>query len=453
MSNALRLPPLHLLACPRCGADINSGLAPSEQSCHHCEQTFFDLDGMPCWFQVGEGQRQLWQSLYGLALQQSKHNFRLTEQQSPNDLLPSSQQRIQTIQKANRQIIEDVKELLDGVGLTPEIAPEFANYDASRMLQYFELLLRDWAWDDAVTPGENENITELKRVRTALASSNHILGDTLVMGAGAGRLSWDIQCQLHPTSTIALDTNPVLISAAHRLVAQQKPWHLTELQPNPQAGREPKHRWQLRADPGDEQSHNRWFAMAANAWSPPLKAGAFDTIVTPWFIDVNGKEVRTLIAQVQRLLKPGGLWLNTGPLLYGTDIPYYRRYSTTEIIELVTLAGFKPLYENVETTPYLKTPLSAQLRTEQVWTFTAQAPLADSALPVSTPPAWILLPHLPIPALQIARPSDPALQHLLNLIDGKRSVNDIAAQLAPNLEKGKDPVALVQTIFMEYFLN
>ena len=453
MPTELRLPPRHLLACPRCGAGCGEGLDPDAQTCHNCRQSFFDLAGMPCWFNAGKTQLLLWQSLYGIALQQAERNFALSERELPRyDLPPRGRARMQAMQRANRQIIEDVKALLDEAGLRPEIAPEFANYDASRMLQYFELLLRDWAWDAEIPAPANENTLELQRLQNALAQIETPLGHTLVMGAGAGRLSWDIQRELQPESTIALDTNPVLISAAHRLVAQQKPWHLTELQPNPQAGLAPMRRWQMAASAGTAEQRSRWFALAANAWNPPLQAGSLDSVITPWFIDVNGKEVRTLIAQVQKLLKPGGLWINTGPLLYGTDITPTRRYTAEEIVELMQLAGFTVEYQNFAVSPYLKTPLSQQTRTEQVWTFVARAPQAGQALPVSDPPAWILLPHLPIPPLQIALPDDPVLQHLLALVDGRRSLNDIAAQLAPNLDKDQNPLHLVQAVFMEYLL-
>ena len=453
----LRLPPRHLLACPRCGAGCDAGLDAERQVCGKCQLNFFDLAGMPCWFNVGQAQLRLWQSLYGIALQQAEQNFRREEEGLPlYDLPPRGHERMRQAQAANRQIIEDVKNLLDGVGLVPQIDAEFANYDASRMLQYFELLLRDWAWDAAVPPAENENHLELQRLRRAVAQTGIPLGDTLVLGAGAGRLSWDIQRALHPSCTLALDTNPVLISAAHRLIALRQNWQLTELQPNPQAGFPPLRRWQLAAEPGSEDDHARWFALAANGWSPPLRAGSLDTVITPWFLDVNGREVRALIAQVQKLLKPGGIWLNTGPLLYGTDIPPMRRYTTAEIVELVEFAGFTLEYQDLAVSPYLKTPLSAQLRTEQVWTFAARAPTPDApgqkAPQRAQPPAWILLTHLPIPQLPIAPPDDPALQQLLKLVDGRRSVNDIAAQLAANLGPDQNPVHLVQTVFMEYLL-
>lgn len=454
MNQKLRLPPEYLLACPNCGADVHSGLDLEAQACSACNHQFFDLAGMPCWFAVGQAQRTLWESLYGLALQQAERNFALTEQAFPKyDLLPSTRARAEQIQLGNRQIIADLRALLDGMGLEPKISPEFADYDASRMLQYFELLLRDWAWDPAVAENQNENALELARVQKALAAVPSTLGHTLVLGAGAGRLSWDIQCHLQPESTIALDTNPVLISAAHRLVALQQPWQMTELPPNPQAGKPEIQRWQLKADPATAQARERWFAVAANAWRPPFKNGAFDTVITPWFIDVNGKDVRTLIAQVQKLLKPGGLWINTGPLLYGSDISPVRRYTTDEIVQYLALAGFEVCYQSLQETPYLKTPLSAQLRTEQVWTFVARAPELSAPMPETYPPAWIILPHLPIPVLTAPVPADPVLQHLAGLVDGKRSVNDIAQQLAPKLGKEEDPVALVQTVFMEYLLR
>lgn len=452
----LHLPPIDLLACPQCGATSGSGLDASAQRCQGCGSTFFDLAGMPCWFRDGEQQKRVWQNLFGLTLAQSKTNLEVAEMELQQcDLLPQVRERLEKTYRANERLIEAFAELMEDAGMTPELVPELSHQDPGPMLQYFELLMRDWGWDTLAGEAESGNAAELRRVNQAIAKAGlDELGAVLVLGAGAGRLSYDIHTHFKPRCTLALDNNPLLINAAHRLVTLKKNWQLPEIQANPQDGYQPLKDWTLQMPPGDAD-HSQWFALAADAWHPPLRTTSFDVIVTPWFIDVNGREVRDLIAQVSRLLKPGGYWINTGPLLYSKHQPLSQQYSHDEIRTLLRLAGFTLQSDAVETTAYLKTPLAAQGRYEQMWTFAAQAP---NAAAVQTPedeglPAWVVLPHLPIPVFANAQAQEhPVLAHILSLVDGNRSIFDLAALMAPNLGPNQDPVAMMKSVFVEYLL-
>ncbi|MDZ7923817.1 MAG: hypothetical protein U5M23_07090 [Marinagarivorans sp.] len=465
----IKSPPAHLLACPNCQAPVHEqqGFIPAQNHCSACQQTFFDLSGMPCWFDVGLAQQQLWQTLYAKAIALGESNLEKSQSLDTRAMLASSQRRYQLIEQTNQSIVKAIDTLLGEAGLSKKIDPDFAKHDASRMLQYFELLLRDWAWDSEITAENNENARELERIAKAInASRPHLgeawqLGDIWVIGAGAGRLSWDMHAQLRTQgdqgSTIALDTNPVLITLAHRLLSQQKPWQLAELHPNPQRQLPLAKVWDIQPPKVEGERAKNWYAVAANAWRPPLQAGSFDTLVTPWFMDVNGREVKDLIAQVQKYLKPGGLWLNTGPLLYSPDIPDHLRYSHDEIIELIELAGFTVLYQNSVKSLYLNTPLSDEERIDQVWTFAAIAPTANTVQPTTaegTAPAWIILPHLPIPTdLKLNTHGNPILEHLAAQVNGHNSLNTIAEQMRKNLGEGKDPVAVVRNAFLEYLLG
>jgi hypothetical protein len=466
----VKAPPAHLLACPNCQApahlhDQKQGFIAEQNRCSACQQSFFDLQGMPCWFDVGLVQQQLWQTLFAKAIQLGEANLEKSQSLDTSAMLASSQRRYQLIEQSNQSIVKAIDHLLSEAGLSKKIHPDFAKHDASRMLQYFELLLRDWAWDNAISAENNENSRELERISQAInACRAHLnndiqLGDVWVMGAGAGRLSWDMHTLLRApddtSSTIALDTNPVLITLAHRLVSEQKAWQLTELHPNPQRHLPLAKVWDIQppADAGERAQH--WYAVAANAWRPPLKAASFDTLVTPWFMDVNGREVKHLIAQVQKYLKPGGLWLNTGPLLYSPDIPDQLRYSHDEIIELVELAGFTVVYQNSVKSLYLNTPLSDEERVDQIWTFAAIAPQADwqPEPKEDHTPAWIILPHIAIPAdTHLNSHDNPVLEHLAAQVDGHNSINTIAEQMRANLSADKDPVAMVRNAFLQYLL-
>lgn len=64
----------------------------------------------------------------------------------------------------------------------------------------------------------------------------------------------------------------------------------------------------------------------------------YDIIVTLFFID-TARNLVSYIENIHRLLRPGGRWINLGPLLYGTG-PFVQ-LSLDEIIELSERVGFE----------------------------------------------------------------------------------------------------------------
>lgn len=68
------------------------------------------------------------------------------------------------------------------------------------------------------------------------------------------------------------------------------------------------------------------------------QGGHYDIIVTHFFID-TARNLISYFDTIQFLLKPGGKWLNFGPLLYGTG-PFVQ-LSLDEIIAVVKEMGFE----------------------------------------------------------------------------------------------------------------
>ena len=65
--------------------------------------------------------------------------------------------------------------------------------------------------------------------------------------------------------------------------------------------------------------------------------GYFDVVVTHFFID-TARNLMAYFDTISRVLKPGGRWINFGPLLYGTG-PFVQ-LSLDEIISVVEAMGF-----------------------------------------------------------------------------------------------------------------
>lgn len=66
--------------------------------------------------------------------------------------------------------------------------------------------------------------------------------------------------------------------------------------------------------------------------------GQYDIIVTLFFID-TARSLISYLETIHRLLRPGGRWINLGPLLYGTS-PFVQ-LSLDEIVALSARIGFE----------------------------------------------------------------------------------------------------------------
>ena len=123
------------------------------------------------------------------------------------------------------------------------------------LTNYYVNLHRDWAW------GEEENAAGLAEIVAVLGGSARGLGRTLVHGAGAGRLAYDLHAAGDAPLTVATDFNPLLLFVAREMFAGRS----LELYEFPIAPRGVEDHAVLRrlASPGPAR-------RASNSW-PPMR--------------------------------------------------------------------------------------------------------------------------------------------------------------------------------------
>lgn len=436
-----------LLRCPNCGGHVEKVRA-GEIECAGCKTDFFSLGTTVCMFPAGRHQKTLWEHQAAVMQASGDHSLSyIQEAMSRYDLTSSTRQRLLDNHHALELSQNTTLALLRDVGIRAQFNEQMKHVDPGNLTEYWDLILQDWAWDRCLNSEytANENTAARDRI-LSVAKSQPQPKKLLVLGAGAARLSWDLHCHLNPECTIALDSNPLMLSVAERLIKQQQPLVLGEFKKFPQLDRVSTIRWQV--DPvADLEGHRHsWFSLAANAWRVPLQLHSFDMIITPWFIDVNGGDMRDTIALISRLLKPGGEWLNMGPLLFSRNLPLQLKYQASEIKEYIDLAGFTLEKERVDRVSCLASPLEVRRRYEQLWTFSATAPVVPGlAAPANA--AWLIMHHLPVPRdAYIPLERNPVVDAILSLIDGQRSINDICRVLAPELPQGLPPKDVVVTL-------
>lgn len=285
-------------------------------------------------------------------------------------------------------------------------------------LAYYANVHRDWCW------GEQENAASLEMVRAAFGA--RAPGHTLVLGAGAGRLAYDVHELLGPSLTVAADINPLLLLVAQRMFAGES----LQLHEFPLAPRDLESFAVRRTLAAPRAARPGLRAVFADARQPPFAPASFDSVVTPWLVDVIDADFAALAAAVNRLLRPGGVWICTGTLFFERADPA-QAYSGTEVREIVRAAGFEEPAFHERRGPYLISPASRHARHEDVVTFAVTKLVETSPVPTQGS-AWLEDPRRPVPLSAAVEHRTLALRiegYVASLVDGRHSVTDIAERL------------------------
>jgi hypothetical protein len=169
--------------------------------------------------------------------------------------------------------------------------------------------------------------------------------------------------------------------------------------------------------------------VLGDALRTPFAAGSFDTVVTPWLIDVVSEDLAVFATRVNRLLKDNGRWLNFGSLTFD-DPARSRCYSPEETKAIVAESGFSDPYVSQATIPYMCSPASRHGRREKVFTFSAYKERdAGNVERHRALPDWIVTGKEPVPLTQSFRTQAMTTQiysFIMSLIDGKRSIEEMA---------------------------
>ncbi len=316
----------------------------------------------------------------------------------------------------------------------PRLGPEAA----SSVLQQYENVFRDWAW------GENEVQRQWDVLKPMLPTVG--VRCVAVYGAGAGRLAAQLHEHVAPARTFALDINPLPLIIAGR-ITQGETLELPEFPVAPRDEEQVAVLHKLRAARPCPEGLTFVFA---DALTPPFAPASLDVVVTPWFIDTVGVELAVTLSAINRALRVGGHWLNLGPLLFNGSTR--GQHAIGEVLDIAAATGFEVLVHGQYDAPYFRSPHSASSRHEAQYWFSA-CKRADAVRPErpSRQPAWLRDTQLPVPTSQQISDlhrSSLFTMGVLSMVDGKRSIVDMAAQLA---RAWNQPPGSVETHLRSFF--
>lgn len=419
---------IELTACPRCD---KTPLSKRDQHyyCAACKTEFPLVGGIPWLFADPEASLGEWRNRLHFELQSLAHEVqRLDGELKSNSLSALSKKRLLHQKEATDSHRNSLRQILAPIDIQ-SMSASYESYLALRtrlpsdqgLHTYYANLHRDWCW------GDEENEASLRQIQKVAAESDggSSLGNTLVLGAGACRLAYDIHMQMEADSTIAVDFNPLLLLIAQKIMRGEKP----ELFEFPIAPKSIEDFAVLRELSAPSPVKENFHLVLGDVLRPSFAAGQFDTVVTPWLIDIISEEFSVFSQRINTLLKPGGRWINFGSLAFDSPVRA-RRYSREEALELLEENGFAKPNTLEETIPYMCSPASRHGRMETVLTFAAtkakniKAPARHTALP-----DWIVTGKEPVPLLDSFRTQAMTTQiymFIMSLIDGKRTIKDMA---------------------------
>lgn len=410
------------LACPRC--DIALAATAEGLHCKGCRTDYPLLDGLPFLFADPGVALDEWRQRYHARLRDIDTRVAALTAALPRARVAATEQRLKHERAALQAHRAELEALLASLDTTA-LAADHSTYLALRtrlpgdqgLVTYYANLHRDWCWGDA----ENKSAATL--VSDAIGADGP--GDLLVLGAGGGRLAYDLHQRFAHPLTVALDFNPLLMLAADRL-ARGESLPLHEFPLAPASGADAAVARALSA-PAASRAGLQW--LIGNALRAPFKSHSFDTLVTPWLVDVLDEPLELQARRWNQLLRPGGRWVWFGSHVFRNADPA-QRLGIEESQAIIAEQGFDTP-QLVETEiPYMVSPANRHARHERVVVMTmtktgkVKAPARHVALP-----DWLVRGDQPVPVTQSFQTQGAASRihgFLFALIDGKRSLEDMA---------------------------
>lgn len=266
-----------------------------------------------------------------------------------------------------------IKALAAAAGAEPH-ADEGGSY-----LTTLSYLQRDWGWSPE---GESELATLEGLLFAQLKELTTEADSILVLGAGAGRVAWDLR-QLYG-QVYATDMSLTMAYQFYQLLSGDLEFFelsANNLRRSTDAVR--RHVASLRprgSGEGAPGSCDNLSYFIGDAQNIPLPNHSLSAIISIYFTDLV--PLRNLLPEVKRTLKAGGLFVHIGPLEYHF-IDLNDSLAADEIKSVFTRNGFTIVYEAEIPAAHLRSSASMAARLFDNWFFVAYYDTSSSAPPPS----------------------------------------------------------------------
>ncbi len=229
---------------------------------------------------------------------------------------------------------------------------------------------RDWAWEAHT---EREVATTMGTLFEQIDEFASDLETALVPGAGTGRFACEIAGKYR--NCLALDASFHMVHDFYNLLKHEVRLFEVNLRRSVVRTEDVVQEHRLSLDPPTDKrisevlSAGEFSFFVGDALDVPLPDESISAIISVYFIDIV--PVRPLLREVRRLLKPGGLFLNFGPLRYSTK-DVNGMLSGEELLSLFNISGFEILADTTVTNTQFACPANITSLLSHNFVFTAR---------------------------------------------------------------------------------
>ena len=430
-----------LLRCPRCqsklDAETSANAALERLWCERCSQSYPALLGVPLVTARPSEWRERWEKGLGLfaeAMLRAEKELQVAF--FDEELSDRSQNRVRQVIGALGQHREEVLALMSRAGIQAKAPPQPTDKQPRGPGEYspetyFSHILRDYGWQ----PEVDEVAVSWGRLRQVLPP-DFKPGNTLVLGAGTGRLAWQFASEFgDAASVLAIDVNPLPFIVTQLLMAGEAV-SLTELPAHPKRSNQVAVTRKLACA---LPPTSRLSLLLADGLEPPVAPGRWDTVIAPWFVDEVPTDAAVVPELARTLLREGGSFICVGPFLYdNAHTKPFLRYCADEFVDHVRQAGFEVTVAKYDAESYMASPLSSHTRVEYVLYLHTRKDSARRVVPPEAPSylkpgTGASLPIPLLPGLGDTQFSPEQVAEVAALIDGSRNIRQITRVL---LERG-----------------
>ncbi len=371
-------------------------------------------------------------------LYQLRHDLEYLTHQVEKTKQPQEKTRLEKSRKAKEHSIQAFNSLLKFLEYSDIQSEEFQSYlsqspEPSALTPNLDNAFRDWSWGDDEVSDYHSLVNEVLSEQTDFA-------ETLCLGAGSGRLCYEVVKSRSYNLGVLNDFNPLLLKIAEHTISGNK----LELFEKPVLPEKSDDIYLLRKLECPKPLKNMNY-IVADARTRFLKSHSFSFLFTPWLIDTIDWPLDLFFAHLNQFLKPGGIWVNVGPLHFQSK-DLKDQVQSGDIIDFARKAGFDCEVERTKMASYMKCRESGSYRVERIHAFRFKKIRESESVefnPVSLEPTWMQDPEkkivLPVDRQRLASGHELNAR-VLKLVDGKRSLNQIAEIVAKDFNATADKV-------------
>ncbi|WP_333607654.1 class I SAM-dependent methyltransferase [Arsukibacterium sp.] len=394
---------LPLLRCPGSG----DSLRLEAGKLHGPKQAYPFLNGIPCLYpNPGMGLLE-WGTKIQHYLQEESQQIAFAQalSQSAQSALTKGRLKQQAI--ARQHNLSYLQQSLHAFLTYPQV-PVLPS--SQQIYSYFKLFFRDWCW-----PGD-ELQQYLEYVSAHLAKKAQ---NVLVLGSGAGGLSYGLAERFPDVRFVSLEHNPFLALTADAIMQGQK-IALYDYSLYPSSIEKTAQRWSIQKPPLVVANHQ---SIIASYPQLPFAPQSFDYIIAPWFLDILDMPFSDAIRALLPALKKDASLIFFGPA--NVHKSHAEQQWTPEEICDAFGQYFQRVSSDTSSLTYLNSNLDSQHRLETLLFAHCQQPRNKSPKPVAKAAARLQL----TPELLQYKAVNETFYKVLSVIDKDITAPELATLL------------------------